>query len=265
MKKISGIIILLVLLFKPLNSNAREFLNTYLHINFVFMYTLTAFGEIIDAEHDSYSIPDPSTDKGVTPDHHDEAYGISLDITPLPAFVLGLEEHAIKFGLRLGYRFHTLQQETVLEKNTYGGDLFTFRTLMFGPVIYYAPSIEASKIGRNYTASKGLVFYALFGKLSNGSLTAFPSRRDYGVDPVTTDYKTKVTGYKIDIGTGGEVSICGSVNIGLNLYYSRITLKMDSQVYNSSNDSFISKNVSKETVINEVCAEIYVGIPVQYW
>ncbi len=267
MKKISGIIIiiLLLLLFKPHNSSAREFLNTYLHINFAFMYSLTAFGKITDTEHDSYSILDPSNNESVRPDHHDEAYGILLDITPLPALVLGMEEHAIKFGIRLGYRFHTLQQEIALEKSTYGGDLFTFRTFMYGPVIYYAPSIEPSKINRNYTANKGLVFYALFGKLSNGTLTAFPSRRDYGADPVTIDYDTKVTGYKIDIGIGGEVSICGSVNIGLNLYYSRLILKMDDPVYNTSGDSLISNNVSRETSLNEICAEIYMGIPVQYW
>jgi hypothetical protein len=230
------------------------------------MYSLTAFGDIIDTEHDSYRIQDPSNNnEGVNPDHHDEAYGLLLDITPLPALILGMEEHAVKFGLRIGYRVHTLQQEIALEKSTYGGDLFTFRTLMYGPVIYYSPSIEPSKVNRQYTASKGLVFYALFGKLSNGTLTAFPSRRDYGTDPVTIDYSTKVTGYKIDIGLGGEVAICGSLNFGLNIYYSKIIMKMDDQIYNRSNDSFISRNISRETSINEICAEIYLGIPVQYW
>lgn len=266
MKKVFGTIILLVLLFKPINSHAKEFLNTFLHINFVFMYSLTTFGKIIDTEHESYRIEDPSNNSnGVRPDHHDEAYGVICDITPLPALILGMEEHAVKFGLRLGYRFHSIQQEIVLEKSTYKGDLFTFRTLMYGPVIYYAPSIEPSKVDRRYNASKGLVFYALFGKINNGTLAAFPSRRDYGVDPVTVDYETKVAGYKIDIGLGGEVSICGSINIGLNLYYSRITLKMDDQIYNTSGDSLISQNVGRETSLNEICAEIYIGIPVQYW
>ncbi len=266
MKKISGIIILLLLLFKPIDASAREFLNTYLHINFVFMYSLTAFGDIIDTEEESYGIKDPDNNyKTAHPDHHDEAYGVFLDITPIPAIVLGMEEHAFKLGLRVGYRMHSLQQEIVLEKSTYGGDLFTFRTIMYGPVLYYAPSIEPSRVDKNYTANKGIVFYALFGKLSNGSLTAFPSRRDYDVDPVSIDYNTNVSGYKIDIGIGGEVSICGSINIGLNLYYSRITFKMNDQIYNTANDPIISQNVNRKTSINEICAEIYLGIPVQYW
>ena len=248
--------IVIIILFQPLNLSAREFLNTYFHINFLFMYSLTAFGDVIDKEHDSYFIQDPDSGmKSIRPDHHDEAYGVLLDITPIPAMVFGNEGHAIKLGLRVGYRFHSLQQEIILEKSDYGGNLMKFNTLMYGPVLYYAPSIEPSKIGHNYQADKGLVFYLLYGKLQKAEYTAYPSMRDNGVAP-TGDYTSEITGYKVDIGVGGEVSICGSLNLGINLYYSMIRFTMSDQVYSG---------ISRDTSINEICAEIYLGIPVQYF
>jgi len=123
---------------------------------------------------------------------------------------------------------------------------------MVGPVIHYAPSIEASGPEGEYTAGGGLTLYALYGQLINGELTAYPARRNYGavVDP----YKTSIRGYKIDVGIGGEISIC-AINLGVNLYYSMIRIKMAEKIYTE---------VDKKTNLNEICVELYMGIPIEY-
>ncbi len=242
---------LLVLL--PFKLNAREFLNTYMHINFVFMYSLEPFGDMIDHEYNSYSILDTETNKVVRPDHYDKAYGIILDITPLPSIVLRNEEHAVKFGIRIGYRFHSIEQRMLTVKEEYGGTLLKFDSWMAGFVVYYAPSIEPAILtSGEYSAKGGFTFFMLYGGLRKGEINAYPSMRDNNETP-SGEYYTKIDGYKIDIGIGGEVSICNSINFGISLYYSKIIFTMDEKIY---------PTVGKSTSVNEFCFELSMGIPI---
>lgn len=256
------IFILLLFLTLPANLFGREFLNTYMHINFLYMYGLSTWGDITDYEHKSYSIPDPNNNlKNVHPDHKDTAYGLMLDITPFPAFILGYAEHAVKIGFRVAYRFHNVEQDIQLENRDYTGDLMKFQALMYGIVIYYAPTIEPSLTSKHYNASKGLSFFALMGNLQGGEITAYPIWKKH--DPSTyppainsAPDSTPIKGYKFDVGVGGEVSVCGSVNIGLNFYYSYISYEMTRNIY---------PGVGRNSSLKEVCLEIYMGIPIQYF
>lgn len=244
-----------LLLLIPVQLSAKEFLNTFLHINFGVMYSLYNSGDIVNYEHDSYSIIEAYGNNVVRPNHYDAGFGITIDISPLKPIVLGSDAHAFKLGIRGCYRFHYFQQKiAVMESEDseidYGGNLLTFMSWMVGPVIHYAPSIEASSLDGEYTAGGGFTLYALYGHLVKGELTAYPAQRNYGES--VGDYETSVKGYKIDIGIGGEISVC-SVNLGLNLYYSMIRIKMADKIYDE---------VDKNSIINEICVEVYMGIPI---
>ncbi|MFC1669800.1 hypothetical protein ACFL20_05355 [Spirochaetota bacterium] len=255
------IIILLIVI--PIKSQAKEFLNTFLHINLGVMVGLT-YGDIMSYENkifsdiETYRTEDPIKDN---PEYYDMSLGIMIDLSPFPPLILGNEAHAVKFGIRGGYRFHSLTQNISIEEGSqsevdYGGDLISFGTWMVGPVIHYAPSIKMSDISDAYSAEGGFTFFFLYGQLNNGTLSKQPSVRSY-IDSISgtplENYETSVTGFKIDVGIGGEVSLC-AINFGVNLFYSFMRIKMKENVYGSG--------VSRTTTINEACLEIYIGIPV---
>lgn len=269
MKKLASIAIALLILSIPLNSQGSEFLNTIMHLNFGFSFGFP-YGEIINTEHNAFVIPERY--KGKTenqrPEHYETAFGASIDLTPFKPIILGNEAHALKFGLRGGYRAHFLQQNlTIREGATYtlggvtqpnskgkdldfGGPLLTFQSWMVGPVIHYAPFIDSANYQGSYTAMGGFTFYALFGQVFGGELTAYPARRDS--KETITPYKSKVEGYKIDVGIGGEIAVC-SINLGLNVYYSYIHLTTETRIY---------PTVGRESDLHEVNLEVYIGIPI---
>lgn len=246
-KKLLTLVILI--LTAPAALQAREFLNSVLHLNFGGMYTFTTAGSIIESEK---SVIDSEFTDSPTVSHYETAYCATLDIVPFNPILLGMEEHAIKFGIRGSYRFSFLQQR-VADTVEVGDKLMDCKSWMIGPVIHYAPFIEPSDLNADYTASGGFTFYALAGKIS-GDLTAFPAAREktsysgpYG------EYSTGVSGYKFDIGVGAEIALC-SLNFGVNIYYSYITFDMNNKIYADSGTSGYLK---------EGCLEIYVGIPIE--
>lgn len=244
MKKVYFIILLLLL---TSNLYSKEFLNTILHLNFGGMYSFASSGGIVDEE--KSKINDYFTSPKIN--NYSTAYCFTLDVAPMKPILLGLEEHAIKFGVRGAYRFHFMQQEVRSGGEGYKGKVMNYGSWMVGPVIHYAPFVSPSSVDYEYTANGGFTFYALFGRI-DGDLTAFPSIRDAGGPGENSN--SKISGNKFDIGVGAEISLC-SINFGVNLYYSRISYKMKEPVY--------SVNGRKGT-LNEGCIELYFGIPVEF-
>lgn len=240
------LIVILFFLTIPAALQSREFLNTVVHLNFGGMYTFANAGDIIDSEKDAIEVNIPDN---TNVSHYETAYGATLDIVPTDPIILGLEDHAIKFGVRGSYSFHYLQQRVSAETEI-GDQVMDYRAWMIGPVIHYAPFIEPSDLNEDYTASGGFTFYALYGKI-NGDLTAFPAVRESGAS--TGDYNTGITGYKIDIGVGAEIALC-SLNVGVNVYYSYVNFHMKDVIYT---------DLGKNGYMREGCLEIYVGIPIE--
>jgi hypothetical protein len=243
------ITLVVLILTAPAALQAREFLNTVVHLNFGGMYTFTTAGNIIESEKsvvDSEFTGDPKVS------HYETAYCATLDIVPFNPILLGMEEHAIKIGIRGSYRFHFLQQR-VADTVEVGDKVMDYRSWMVGPVIHYAPFIEPSDLSEDYTASGGFTFYALAGKI-NGDLTAFPAAREKsGYTGPYGEYSTGISGYKFDIGVGAEIALC-SLNFGVNLYYSYVTFDMDKKIYSDS---------GRSGYLKEGCLELYVGIPIE--
>ncbi len=240
------IIIILFFLLSATEGFSREFLNTYLHLNFGGMYTFATRGDMLDAE--KSAIDDTFPDSHET-SHYDTAYGVTLDVVPMKPIILGMESHAVKFGVRGAYRFHFVQQK-VSSGEEYGDELMYFKSWMLGPVIHYAPSIESSYLNTDYSARGGFTAYALFGRL-DGTLSPYRAVEEYsGSSPAGS---TSVKGYKIDIGVGGEISLC-SLNFGINVYYSKTTFRTGDQVYSDRGKNF---------TMREGCMELYVGIPIE--
>ena len=248
MKKQSTILCLLVFIIVFISQQslqAREFLNTILHLNFGGMYSFAAGGDIISKENkesDSNSLVKNSS-------HYETALCVTLDIAPTKPIILGMEDHAIKFGVRGSYKLHSLQQALDLNDES-TGKLIDYYSYMLGPVIHYAPFIEPSNLNKDYTAGGGFTFFALFGKIS-GDLTAYPVLSD--IDPAIISKSSKISGYKFDIGTGAELALC-SLNIGINLYYSYTNIKMKEPVY---------ADMGKKGNLKEGCIELYIGIPIE--
>lgn len=236
----------LVFLTVPSLLYSREFLNSVLHLNFGGMYTFAATGDIIDSEKNAI---DSSIPTNTNISHYETAYCVTLDIVPTDPVILGLEAHAIKFGIRGSYRFNFLQQR-VTDEVELGDQVMDYRSWLIGPVIHYAPFIEPSDLNEDYSASGGFTIFALWGRV-NGNMSAFPSLRERSI--TTGVYETKVTGYEYDLGIGAEIALC-SLNFGINVYYSYTKLEMSDQIYS---------DLGKEGNLKEGCLEIYVGIPIE--
>ncbi len=238
---------LIIILAIPAALQSREFLNTVVHLNFGGMYGLMS-GNVIDSENSSISSTIPSN---TNISHYETAWCATLDIVPVNPIILGMESHAVKFGLRSSYSLHYIEQR-VTDNVEIGDKLMDYRQWMIGPVIHYAPSIEPSDINEDYTSNAGFTFFALYGRL-NGDLTAYPAIREKGESIPTADYNTKISGYRINIGAGAEVAVC-SLNVGVNIYYSYINLSLRDKIYN---------DLGRNGIIKEGCMEIYVGIPIE--
>ncbi|MCL2155912.1 MAG: hypothetical protein FWH53_09635 [Leptospirales bacterium] len=235
------IILVLFVFISQQSLHAREFLNTILHLNFGGMYSFGSGGNIIKWEDRKVDDEIP-TNQGTS--YYETALCITLDIVPTKPIILGMEDHAIKFGIRGSYKLHSLQQSVNMpDENT--GKLMDYSSYMIGPVIHYAPFIEPSDLNRDYTAGGGFTLFALIGKIS-GDLTAFPNIK-------AESLSSKITGYKYDIGVGAEIAIC-SLNVGINLYYSYTNIKMKEEVYAGN---------GKRGNLKEGCLELYIGIPIE--
>jgi len=123
---------------------------------------------------------------------------------------------------------------------------------MVGPVLRYSPFSEISTFSGRLISSGGFTFYALGGRVFNGNLTAFPAMRNDG-NFDGSKYETSVSGWRFDLGVGGEFSLC-NVNLGLNVFYSYTGFQMQDAVY---------VNTGRTSHMNEMCFEIYMGIPIE--
>jgi hypothetical protein len=234
------IILTLFVFISQQSLQAREFLNTILHLNFGGMYSFASGGDIIGGEDRAVDSLKPDN-QGTS--YYETAICITLDIVPTRPIILGMEDHAIKFGVRGSYRIHSLQQ-SVRMPDEKTGKVMDYNSYMIGPVIHYAPFIESSNLDRDYTAGGGFTFFALCGKI-NGDLTAYPV--------ISGKDSSKIKGYKCDIGVGSEIALC-SLNVGLNVYYSYANIKMKEAIYN---------NMGRKGNLKEGCLELYIGIPIE--
>ncbi len=241
------------LLFVSSSAQSKEFLNTIVDFNIGVVFG-APIGNLISQETSSYSVVQPSGNKTMNPTTSEASFGIFVDITPFPPIILGLESHAIKFGLRTGFRFNYLQQAlTVTELNIDIREiLLEYKNWMAGLVIMYAPVLGINRKGE-FTASGGLNFFVLFGTIFDGKLSPNPVKMKATTG--ATGSSLSFEGYKIDAGMGGEISVF-SVNIGVNVFYSYINL--------TTAKVMPYTGFAKNAEIHEVCVEIYMGIPIEW-
>jgi hypothetical protein len=252
-------LILLALLLAPSGLFAGDFLNTIMHINVGAIYSFPWDG-LIDEEYGGYKLYSAYEKKYNRPTNYDASLSFFVDLAPFNPVVLGNEAHALKFGVRGGYRLNRLEQKLTIKPNRkkeedYGGPLLSYHRWILGPVLRYAPQINALGLGGNYGAVGGLTFFMLFGELVNGELTAFPAKRDREGASSAPVYKTGIKGFAFDLGFGGEISI-GALNLGLNFFYSYFEITMGKKIY---------KNLDKTSCFHEISLELYAGIPIEWW
>lgn len=120
-----------------------------------------------------------------------------------------------------------------------------------GMVVRYAPSVTITGMKGEYSASWGLVFFALYGNFFHGELNAYAAKAD--IDTVTGN-KTGIDGHKLEIGIGGELNVC-SINLGLNLSYGYVMMNLDTDVYG---------DVGTDTAFHEINIGLYISLPLEY-
>jgi len=252
MKKLIGYTLIAAFVLFPVKGHAYEFLNAFLHVNLGFTYGFPS-GDLIEEERDANFYVVGDTTYYAT--HYDFSYNVTADLMVLPPIILGNESNAIKFGIRARYNNNIIRQTLTVrfssnDQEEYGGNLIEYSSWMIGPVLYYSPSITVTDLAESYSSSGGFTVFVLYGRIIDGTLSAYPAKRELG-GVVPAPYSSSITGYRIDAGVGGAISI-GFINLGMNLYYSMLTLTTEERVY---------QNLPRENTIHEFCIEIYFGIP----
>jgi len=259
MKLLKSSIIAVALVLSPSVMYAGEFLNTIMSINIGIAYGFP-FGGIVEHENERYSLYSPYEDLWVKPTHSNTSFSCFADLAPFDPFILGNEAHALKIGVRGGYRLHKIRQSLVIKKSKkkekdYSGILMGYDRWMIGPVLRYAPVIQVGGMGGNYTAIGGLTFYVLFGQYVDAELTAFPAKRKKEGKSSVSPYQSNFHGYTVDLGIGGEIS-AGMINIGLNVFYTYLDIDLDRNIY---------RDLGEKSSIHEITLEVYAGIPIEWW
>jgi len=246
MKKLTGAACLAVVMTLPLSYlSAREFLNTFMQINMGYSYSLVVAGSLVDAENKQ-----KDTDHKLK--YNNNSFNFMTDITPFKPIFFWDESHAFKIGFRGGYRMHFMNQEVTIGGKDRGGDLLVYNTLAAGPLIRYSPNISFFSHSGEYSAGGGFTLYMLYEHVMSGHLDAFQAKR--AIDSsFSANYHALVRGYKLDFGIGTEISVC-SVNLGVNLYYSQMRMKISEKIYDE---------IGKKPFVHEGNIEIYIGMPLE--
>jgi len=306
MKKLIKFLALIIIIM-PVESYSGEFLNSIMKINFGVSYDFpnsdilqfekrTSWSALYQLTHvGTFWVPNP-----YLPTHFGMSYNLNADILPIPALIFLNETQGIKFGVRAGYKYSYIQQELIYkmtEKKQYkfSGDLMKYRSWLVGPIIYYTPFVKTSDTTGDYTSNAGFTFFFLYGNLNNGKLSAYPTKMNLiekmsgyisMINP--TQYyqnlaaqfldmgitKTKLTGYSLNYGIGGEVSIC-AVNMGMNFIYTKTYLKLKYPVYTLNNSSFAPGtplastyypvfSLGKNILLYTYSLELYLSIPIEW-
>ena len=245
-KKLTIIVCLAVVIILPFSGlSAREFLNTFMQINVGYSYGLVVAGSLIDAENSQKDM-----DRKLK--YNNNSFNFMTDIAPFKPIFFDDESHAFKIGFRGGYRMHFMSQKVTVHGKDSGGDILTYNTLVAGPLIRYAPNISFFSYSGEYGAEGGFTLYILYEHIMNGHLDAFQARR--ATDPAfLADYHALVRGYRLDFGIGAEISVC-SVNLGFNIYYSQMRMKISEKIYDE---------IGKNPFVHEGNIEVYIGMPLE--
>jgi|GEM_PF-5416166 len=102
---------------------------------------------------------------------------------------------------------------------SYGGILMRYKAWMIGPVIKYFP---------NSSDSIAFEFSLLYGRIFDGTITAFPSRRDYGETFDEHEYITDIRGDQFFASTA---LVIGRYSFGVSYQLTRLKLKHEIGVY----------------------------------
>ena len=260
MKKIVKMFLTASILVFPMSVYAKEFLSSFMHINLGYMFSLKPYSGFVKEE-EKYYLPVTSSSgktSNVRPKHSHNGLSFGIDLMPFDSIAVGGDYRRVfKIGIRGVGRYNVINQELREEtgKNSYedhGGQLVSYFDFMVGPVLRYSPFSEINMFDGRLGSRGGFTFYTLVGRVFNGELTAFPAKRNNPDEEFTGDYSTSVSGWRFDVGIGGEFGIC-NVNVGLNVFYSYTGFEMKDEIY---------PNTGRTSHMNEMCFEIYMGMPI---
>lgn len=247
-----------LLVMAPVQLQAKEFLNTIMHINLGFVIG-APFGHMIEKEDGRF---ESYADSNITGDYdftnYHSSFGLTLDIVPMPPIILGTESHAIKFGIRGGFRFAFIYQKLNLrdENKNNTKALLSYKEWMVGPVVHYAPKLDVSSLTGNFTSDFGITVFALYGGLFDTQVNAFPIIRDRG-GTVNSPSATSAKGFKLEAGFGLQLAV-SAVNLGVNFFYAFTQLKLNKSITDYAGE------VPQPVRLHELCLEFYIGIPIEW-
>jgi hypothetical protein len=279
-----------IMIFCQVQAVAYESIRNIFSINGGMSYANTG-GRIIDIEKKMPAFISTTDINGANPagpyllsrpKHSSMSYGAFGDLTPVPAIVLGNDTHAVKFGIRGGYRYLSVKQKLEVKRLSYTNDLMASHSWSMGPVIKYSPFLitdpvtgaarsrfcitmffQAGQTFRGYVrphnAQLNLIksissAYWSFSGIYPGLATNWFTNNITGYMTVFGGARSRFSAIKYDIGLGAEAGIL-LFNLGINIYYSQIDMKIPGNIYWYS---------CKNTSLRQFNAEFYIGMPVEW-
>ena len=211
---------MLIILLAAKNTYPKE---NYKNINgslFFGANLISVFGDLVDEERNLYEHNEITNKPG-----HDSIYaGLQFDYFPSTFNV----NNKYLFGVRGNFATYYIFQESRISKNNnkhYMEKWIQYNYWMIGPIINILLVEQKSNPEKNkLEKAMFFSFFILYGQIINGEIKGVPVLRKAGYD--YPDYKTNITGQKINIGMGFLFKL-GYINFGLNAVYSRLWLKMD--------------------------------------
>ena len=116
--RIFGALCVTLLLLIPRQGDAKEFLNTFMHINLGVSYSLASVGDIMDREKDlTLDTAKSSTFDYEKPTFSHIGLNLAIDLVPFDPLVFYHSSQAMKIGLRGGFRYNSFGEKLSVTDN----------------------------------------------------------------------------------------------------------------------------------------------------
>lgn len=180
-----------------------------------------------------------------------------------PLINLRQEKNEILYGIKYGiigrYEFLEYKEDITILKEDRNDDASSTKSFAKGSLMKYNRFFIGPELNFIFTPYENfynfiLRGFFLYGRISNGILTAVPALRDAGLSYNKSEYMTNLKGYSIGYGLGPHFVINSyfPVSIGTNIIYTydKIKLRNAISLYNNNKKDYTIRATYLEIVLS---------------